>query len=191
MATKLPLAPILTIYTWEWVAFISTSRVPVGGKSSVCLICMKYRIIILIIFHYQPGSNIIIVYWKHVTHARTRARARAHTRTHTHTAEPFRLALWDGSVAPNRDGPFRWRQWESLFHSNKHTRGRSGFPRFCVLFAYKKLLGRTETRTCDRMCFQTIRTVWDISRDDHFKHITHTHCSNQYKLQTHRLRNNS
>ena len=26
---------------------IYTSRVPVGGKSSVCLICMKYRIIIL------------------------------------------------------------------------------------------------------------------------------------------------
>ena len=33
-------------------------------------------------------------------------------------------------------------------------------------FAYKKILGRTETRTSDRMYCQSIRTVWDISRDD-------------------------
>ena len=38
-----------------------TSRVPIGGKSSVCLICMKYRIII------------------------TRMRMHAHAHTHTHT----------------------------------------------------------------------------------------------------------
>ena len=35
-----------------------------------------------------------------------------------------------------------------------------------VFFAYKKLLGRTETRTRERKCFQSIRTVRDISRDD-------------------------
>ena len=35
-----------------------------------------------------------------------------------------------------------------------------------MFFAYKKLLGRTETRTRDRMYCQTIRTVRDISRDD-------------------------
>ena len=34
------------------------------------------------------------------------------------------------------------------------------------VFAYKQILGRTETQTCDRMCSQSIRTVWDISRDD-------------------------
>ena len=100
-------------------------------------------------------------------HARTHIHPHihTHTHTHTHTAEPYRLALCDGSVTPNRDGPFRWRQWASLLHSNKNTRGRSGFPRFCVFFAYKKLLGRTgtETWTFDRMCFQTIRTVWDIT----------------------------
>ena len=141
------------------VVIIITRRVPVEGKSSVCLICMKNRILILMICHYHPGSNIIIVYWKHIMHARTRAR------THTHAAEHFRLALCDGSVAPNRDGPFRWRHWASMFHSNKHTRGRSGFPRFCVFFAYKKLLVRTETRTGETKRFQTIRTVWDISRD--------------------------
>ena len=35
-----------------------------------------------------------------------------------------------------------------------------------MFFAYRKLLGRTETRTRHRMCLQTIRTVGDISRDD-------------------------
>ena len=33
-------------------------------------------------------------------------------------------------------------------------------------FAYKKILGRTEARTRDRICFQAIRSVRDISRDD-------------------------
>ena len=33
-------------------------------------------------------------------------------------------------------------------------------------FSRKKMLGRTETRTHDRMYCQTIRTVRDISRDD-------------------------
>ena len=37
---------------------------------------------------------------------------------------------------------------------------------FVCFSRIKKLLGRTETRTCDKMCFQTIRTVGDISRDD-------------------------
>ena len=40
----------------------NTSRVPVEWRSSVCLICMKYRIIFFNYYHYQPGSNIIIVY---------------------------------------------------------------------------------------------------------------------------------
>ena len=35
-----------------------------------------------------------------------------------------------------------------------------------LFFAYKKMLGRTETRTRDRIYCQTIRTVRDISRDD-------------------------
>ena len=35
-----------------------------------------------------------------------------------------------------------------------------------MFFAYKKMLGRTEMRTRDRMYCQTIRTVRDISRDD-------------------------
>ena len=35
-----------------------------------------------------------------------------------------------------------------------------------MFFAYKKMLGRTEMRTRDRMYCQTIRSVWDISRGD-------------------------
>ena len=35
-----------------------------------------------------------------------------------------------------------------------------------MFFAYTKILGRTETRTRDRMYCQSIRTVRDISRDD-------------------------
>ena len=43
-------------------------------------------------YHYQPGSNIVIVYCKHITHARahtltrahTHARTRVHTCTHVH-----------------------------------------------------------------------------------------------------------
>ena len=33
--------------------------VPVGGKSSVCLICMKYRIIILIIIIKRLGEKLL------------------------------------------------------------------------------------------------------------------------------------
>ena len=35
-----------------------------------------------------------------------------------------------------------------------------------MFFTYKKMLGRTEMRTRERMYCQTIRTVRDISRDD-------------------------
>ncbi len=129
---------------------------------------MKYKIIILIIIIISLGQ-ILLSYIENTS--RTHAHARAPT--YTHTAEPFRLALCDGSVAPKRDGTFRWQQWASL-HSNKHMRGRSGFPRFCVFFAYTKIARPTETRTCDRMCFQAIRTVGNISRDDRARIATYS-----------------
>ena len=47
--------------------------VPVGGKSSVCLICMKYRIIILIIIIKRPGE-ILLSYIANTS--------RTHSRTH-------------------------------------------------------------------------------------------------------------
>ena len=45
------------------------------------------------------------------------------------------------------------------------TPSMSGRLWFGFLRVYKNL-GRTETRTRDRICFQTIRSVRDISRDD-------------------------
>ena len=54
------------------VIIISTRRVPVGGKASVCLICMKYRIIILIIIIKRLGE-ILLSYIAHTSH---------HARTH-------------------------------------------------------------------------------------------------------------
>ena len=108
-------------------------------------------------------------------HTRAHTRVRTHTHTHIHkhtrTAEPFRLALCDGSVAPNLNGPFCWRQCASLLHSNKHARAIR-FPEVLCVSRIKKLLGWTEMPTCDRMCFQTIQTVWDISRDDRASIVT-------------------
>ena len=66
---------------------IYTSRVPVEGKSSVCLICMKYRIIILIIIIISMGQ-ILLSYIANTSrkHARMHTGANALTRAHTHTA---------------------------------------------------------------------------------------------------------
>ena len=51
-----------------------------------------------------------------------------------------------------------------------------------MFFAYKKLLGRTETRTRDRMYCQTIRTVRYISRDDRARIATCTFANtNRFK----------
>ena len=79
----------------------------VEGKSSVCLICMKYIIICFHYYHYQPGSNIIIVYCKHITHApaRTRAQARTRVQTHTHThrrrsGNRYSMGLWQFVTYP-------------------------------------------------------------------------------------------
>ena len=46
--------------------------VPVGGKSSVCLICMKYRMIILIIIIKRPGE-ILLSYIANTSRTRTHA----------------------------------------------------------------------------------------------------------------------
>ena len=62
--------------------FKLTSRVPVDGKSSVCVICMKYRIIFLIIIFISLGQ-IILSYMANTS--RTHARTHAHTRAPAHT----------------------------------------------------------------------------------------------------------
>ena len=100
-----------------------TSRVHVEGKSSVCLICIKYKIIFLIIIIISLGQ-ILLLYIANTSrmHTRThtcthlhthacactRANACTHTpppHTHTHTHTP---SLFDGSLPANRDGPLRW-----------------------------------------------------------------------------------
>ena len=85
--------------------FRPTSRVPVEGKSSVCLICMKYRILILIIIIISLGNIILSSSYIANTsrmHARMhiRAHARGHTRAHTHTPPsplPYRLSIFVGA----------------------------------------------------------------------------------------------
>ena len=75
------------------------------------VICMKYRMIILIIIIISLGK-ILLSYIANTSRTHTRACA------HTHTPpSPFRLSLLDGSVAPNRDrgnAPFRRFRWRSM-----------------------------------------------------------------------------
>ena len=60
--------------------------------------------------------------------------------------------LFDRLLATNRG--------RSLVHSYEHSLGRHGFRECCGCFSrIKKLLGRSETRTRERKCFQLIRTV--------------------------------
>ena len=124
---------------------IVTSRGPVEGKSSACLICMKYRIIIVIIIIISLGQ-ISLSYIENTS------------RTHAHIhRRGFQVSSvrWRPNVTTRPDG-------DNGRRCVIQTNTREGDPvslGFCVPFAYKKLPGRTETRTCDRMCFQTIRTV--------------------------------
>ena len=62
----------------------------------MCLICMKYRIIILIINIISLGQILLSCI---ANTSRTRAHARAHTRAYTPPSPPYRLSLFDGSVA--------------------------------------------------------------------------------------------
>ena len=81
----------------------------------------------------------------------------------------YRSPLWshcrqsDGSVAINHDSTYGLRWFIQV-------NNRAGDSEFAIVFGcfsrIKKLLGRTETRTRDRICFQSIRTVWDISQDN-------------------------
>ena len=159
----------------------------------MCVMCIQYRIIDFNYYHYQPGTNHIIVYSKHVkhartyahthtrthacTHARTHERTHAHTHTHTRTheyayppthrrhrpgcrcsigrCEPIhdevKAPLFAFSLAVNG---------RSVLHSNKQSCVRRDIrDSFWCFSRIIKLLGPTETRTCDSMCVQTIRTV--------------------------------
>ena len=66
----------------------------------MCLICMKYRIIILIIISISLGQ-ILFLYIANTS----RMNVRMYTRAHTHPPpSPFRLSLFDGLDAANHDG---------------------------------------------------------------------------------------
>ena len=145
---------------------LTTSRIPVEGESSVCVcvICMKYRIIILIIIIISLGQ-IIVSYMANTsrTHAHTHTHAHtSHTPTHRRRRPGCRCSM--GRSAPNHDEvnasfspvPLAM-NGRSVLHSNKQSRMRRGIrDRFWCFSRIKiKILGRTVTRTRDRM----IRTV--------------------------------
>ena len=121
----------------------------------MCVICMKHRIIF---YYHQPVSNSIIVYCKHLTHARTRERAHAHVcaRTRANASTPPHAytppSLYRYSMPANRDGPLI--SGSLSFEINTGTGGQVS------------RLRRTDTRTRERMYCQTIRTVRYIFRDD-------------------------
>ena len=144
-----------------------TSRVPVEGKSSVCLICMKYRIIILII-------NIITIILGQILlncilqthHARRHARMHTHARhTCAHTHRRRRRTGYSMGRSPNHDGPLSWRQCRSLAIEINTGAGGPVSPRFWMFFGYNKILGYPETRTRDSMYCQSKRTVRYISKN--------------------------
>ena len=104
---------IINVFSW-------TSRVPVDGKSSLCLICMTCRIIILIIIIISLGelllSHIANTSRTHarthaLTHARTHTRTHAHAHTHTHTRTHMGTHTHTHTLRRIRSGSMRrWRQ---------------------------------------------------------------------------------
>ena len=144
--------------------------IPVEGKSSVCQICINnYRIIILITGVLSLSAWVKYLYRIVQTHhARTRAHMHARTcmrtplRTHVHTHRRRRLTAVQSiaircqptvTARAACDNAGRW-PFESTHElGTRFTRGFGSFSRI------KKLLGRTETQTRDRMYCQTIRTI--------------------------------
>ena len=134
---------------------------------------MKYRkILIILIINLISLGQILLSYIANTSHMRacthahmhTRAHACMHTRAHTH--RHHRRTGYCYSEASNRDGPRRLRQYRSLAIKINTRAGDPNSRGFGCFLRIKKLLGRTETRTHDRMYYQTKRTVRDISRDD-------------------------
>ena len=161
---------------------ITLAGIPVEGKSSVCLICINnYRIIILITGVLSLSAWVKYFYRILQTH---HARTCARVRTHTPPSPPHRLSLFGGAQptvtarsACDNAGGGQFKSTHEL--ATRFTRGFGSFSRI------KKLLGRTKTRTRDRMYCQMIRIVRDISRDDRARIAT---CS--LRTLTDRLKEN-
>ena len=139
----------------------------------VCVICMKYRIIALIIIIISLGQKLISCF-ANTSHTLTHTHAHALTHTHTHTRarahthrrrrSGCRCSMGRGSptvpqltplfeVSPAIDGL-------SLVQSNKQWRRRHGFREFLGVFrVYKKILDRTETRTRESIMFVKLCVV--------------------------------
>ena len=105
-------------------------------------------------------------------HARTDANMRTHPRevavnACTHTPHMYTSPY----CQPWRPTSLGDNSWSLAIEINTGTDGPVS-PRFCVFFAYKKMLGQTDMRTRERMYCQTIWTVRDISRDDRAKIAT-------------------
>ena len=87
-------------------SLLITRLVLVEGKSSVCLICMKYGIIIFLLlslsswvkFYYRIMSTYARTSMREHTHTHTHAHTHTHTHTHTHPSPtPYVLALFIGA----------------------------------------------------------------------------------------------
>ena len=123
-------SPVTQLYT--------TSRVPVEGKSSVCQICMKYRIFLIIII---ISLGQILSYITNTSCTYARMNGRTHTREHTHPHTHHRrsgyrypMGIWHPTVTARSAGD---NGWSLAIEINTGTGGPVSL-RFWVFFAYKK-----------------------------------------------------
>ena len=95
-------------HSYVFVIFISyLRRVPVEGKSSVCMICMKYRITILIIIIIRLGKILLYIANTSRTHACACTHVHACGSTHTHTtvsAIQVSAIRWHSTVTAHSTG---------------------------------------------------------------------------------------
>ena len=149
------------------VHLYKTSRVPVEGKSSVCLTCMNYRILFLIIIIISLGQ-ILLSYIANTSRTHACRRVCTHPRERVHTPPPhtppslyrYSMGMCQPTVTARSAGD---NSWSLAIEINT---GGPVSPKFWVFFAYKKMVGRTDTWTRQRIYCQTVRTVRDISRDN-------------------------
>ena len=107
-----------------------------GGGSSVCLICMKYMRIILIIIIISPGQ-ILLSYIANTSRTDACTHAHAHTRTHTpRWRSCFRCSM--GRCRPTVTARSAGDNDRRCFIQINTREGDPGSPTLCVFFAYKK-----------------------------------------------------
>ena len=140
----------------------------------MCLIRLKYRIIILIIIIISLGK-ILSSYIANTS--RTHTYARAHSRART----PHALRRWSLYRCAHHDYVMVGRTLPDAGETMADRRLiEINYPRATLyvrvffLFAYTKILGRTETQTRDRIYCHAIRSVRDIYRDDRARIATCT-----------------